>query len=164
LRIVALLAICALPVVAWVVILRAHFGYPDDPPNLALPLSALPGKLRELRDTWRTGGFARAQHEIWAVLAIATQVGFMLARPRPREPWWRIGIAFALLAICLGPAGKDSRPRRRACSAADARVQRAGAPDARGLVLLLAGNLSVLSATPCSSGRHAPRRARSSPG
>jgi hypothetical protein len=149
LRLAALLAICALPVVAWVAILRAHFGYPDDPPNLALPLSALPGKLREIRDAWRSGGFARAQHEIWAVLAIATQVGFMLARPRPRELWWRIGIAFALLAVCLGPTvweGFPSSPPRVLLPltlAFNVLVPRTRA----GLVLLLAGNLTVLSAT-----------------
>ena len=148
-RAAALAAACAAPVVVWVLIVRAHFGFPDDPSSLALPLSALPGKLRELRDTWRSDGFARAQHELWAILAIATQVGFMLARPRPRQPWWLIGIAFALLAVCLGPPvwegfpSSSSRVVLPLTLAFNILVPRTRA----GLALLLAGNLTVLSAT-----------------
>jgi hypothetical protein len=82
------------------------------------------------------------------MLAIATQGGFMLARPRPRQPWWLIGIAFALLAICLGPPvwegfpSSSSRVVLPLTLAFNVLVPRTRA----GLALLLAGNLTVLSA------------------
>jgi len=36
------------------------------------------------------------------IVAFATQVGWLLARPRWQDPWWRIGVAYALLLAFLG--------------------------------------------------------------
>jgi len=35
-------------------------------------------------------------------VAFATQIGFLLARPAWRDPWWRIGVADAALLAFLG--------------------------------------------------------------
>jgi hypothetical protein len=60
---------------------------------------------------WRAGVAVRdVEHGIyrpaWATLAIivafATQIGWLVARPRWREPWWRIGVAYAAMLPFLG--------------------------------------------------------------
>jgi hypothetical protein len=36
------------------------------------------------------------------IAAFATQMAFLVARPRWKEPWWRIGVAYAALLPLLG--------------------------------------------------------------
>ncbi len=144
---VALAGISVLPAALWMVVLRMHFGYFGGTRNFAL-LTGFVDKLGELRASWQAGGFAEVQHEVWAIVSLATQVAFVLRRKRPNEIWWRIGVAFAILALALGwPVwqGKPSAASRVLLPltlAFNVRVPRSRA----GLALLLAGNLSVLSA------------------
>jgi hypothetical protein len=59
---------------------------------------------------WRAGvglnleksSVGQAAIVILLVVAFATQVGFLLARPGWRDPWWRIGVAYAALLAFLG--------------------------------------------------------------
>ena len=100
---VALLAICALPVVAWALILRAHFGYPDDPPTS-------PCRCRRCRASCASCGTPGAQA---ASRARSTRSG----RARDRHPGGLHAGAPAAAAavvadrdhvraagVCLGPA------------------------------------------------------------
>jgi hypothetical protein len=48
------------------------------------------------------GAVGRDLPTIVIVLAFVTQIGWLVARPRWRDPWWRIGIAFAALFPFLG--------------------------------------------------------------
>jgi hypothetical protein len=143
------IAICVLPTALWMLVLRAHFGYAGGGQNFAAPLFGFAGKLGEVHDSWRTGGFGVAMNEFLAVLALAVQVGLILGRPRPREPWWAVGASFALFAFCLsdpvwegnlGAATRVLLPLTLAFNVLAPRTR-------RGLVLLLVGNLTVLSAT-----------------
>src|SRR4030095_17190637 len=83
-----------------------------------------------------------------AVLALAVQVGFVLARPRPREPWWAVGATFALFAFFLsdpvweGNLGAATRVLLPLTLAFNVLVPRTR----RGLIVLVLGNLTVLSA------------------
>ena len=148
LRTLTAIGIVALPAALWIVVLRAHFGYLGGTRNLAPPLVGFAHKLRELRLNWRAGGFMLIRHELWVVVSLATQVAFVLARPQPREIWWRIGATFALFTLVLAwPVWEGN------LSAAARTVQpltlafNVLAPRTRaGLALLLAGNLTLLSA------------------
>ena len=145
----ARIAICVLPAGVWMAVLRAHFGYAGGGQNFAPPLFGFAGKLGEVHDTWRTGGFAIARDEFLAVVALAVQVGLVLGRPRPREPWWAAGAPFALFAFLLGDAvwegnlGAATRVLLPVTLAFNVLAPRTR----RGLILLLVGNLTVLSAT-----------------
>ena len=142
----AQIAICVLPTALWMVVLRIHFGSSGGTRNFAPPLFGFVGKLFETYDP--KGMDWPSVRELLAMVSLAVQVGFVLARPRLREPWWAVGATFALLAFFLG------RPVWEGFPGASTRVLlpltmafNVLAPRTRrGLALLLAGNLMVLSA------------------
>jgi hypothetical protein len=143
-----LVALAVSPAAIWILVLRLHHGYLGGTRNFAVPLGGFVEKLGELRDGWRAGGFGRVHHEIWVVLSLATQVAFLLSRRRLAEPWGRVGAAFALFALMLGwPVWEGNLsavtrvvlPMTLAFNVLVPRTR-------RGLALLLAGNLTVLSA------------------
>jgi len=81
------------------------------------------------------------------VLSLGTQVGFLLSRRRLAEPWGRVGAVFALFTLTLGwpvwegnlsAATRVVLPMTLAFNVLVPRTR-------RGLVLLLVGNLTVLS-------------------
>jgi hypothetical protein len=146
-RAAMLVAICVAPAAIWILVLRVHHGYLGGTRNFAVPLGGFVEKLGELRDGWRAGGFRQIRNEVWAVLSLGTQVGFLLSRRRLAEPWGRIGAAFALFALMLGwpvwegnlsAATRVVLPMTLAFNVLVPRTR-------RGLILLLAGNLTVLS-------------------
>ena len=143
----AAILVAAGPALVWAALLQRHEGQVGGARNLSLPFAGLAGKLGELDR-------ARAQHGLPSVLqdaitvgALAVQAVALLARPRPRLAWWRIGAAFALLGVCLGSAVWEGTPP----AAARALLPMTLAfnlltPRTRaGLALLLAGNLSIVS-------------------
>jgi len=146
LRAAGLTAICVLPAALWVLWLRVHFGYFGGENALTLPLAGVVAKVRELRDTWGAAP-AHVAQEICVMIALATQVGFILARPRPRERWWRMAAPFAVLALFFspltwrGPLSGGPRMVLPLTLAFNLLVPRTRA----GLALLVAGNLTVVS-------------------
>jgi hypothetical protein len=76
------------------------------------------------------------------------QIAYLACRPRWTCPWWRVGAAYALLCLCLGPAvwggfpGAAVRVLLPMTLAFNVRVVR----DRAALAWLLAGNLSILTA------------------
>ena len=146
-RAAGLIAICVAPAAIWILVLRVHHGYLGGTRNFALPLAGFVQKLGELRDGWRAGGFWRIRNEVWVVLSLGTQVGFLLSRRRLAEPWGRVGAVFALFTLTLGwpvwegnlsAATRVVLPMTLAFNVLVPRTR-------RGLVLLLVGNLTVLS-------------------
>ena len=145
----ALLAFaCVAPTVAWAVVLRVHYG-PTTGGPIEPPLFAFARKLQNVVSWWRTHGYsAPVRDEVLAIVALVTQVGFIVARPRPRQVWWRIGAAFTLLWLCLGWPVWEGTPNAASRAvlpltlAFNVLVPRATS----WLPLLLAGNLSILSA------------------
>jgi hypothetical protein len=141
--------LCAAPTVLWAAALAHHYGGGAGSRNFELPFVGLAGKLGEIRRVMHEGGFnLYARTEIWAVVALATQAGFILLRPRRELVWWRIGAVFALLWMVLGSAVWEGSP----CAASRAVLPLTLAFNVlaprtrRGLPLLLVGNLTVLSA------------------
>jgi hypothetical protein len=142
-------ALCVAPAAIWSTVLYVHHGAGGGTRNFAVPLAGFVAKLRELADGWRAHGFDEATRTgVLTVVALATQVGFVIARPRPAQMWWRLAAAFALLWLCLGrtvwegmppAAGRVVLPLTLAFNVLVPRGR-------RGVVLLLAGNLSVLCA------------------
>jgi hypothetical protein len=149
-RAFAAVALCCGPTLVWAAVLALRYGHVGGERNFALPFSALVGKLRSIAALQRVHGFsAGIRGEIWAVVALLTQVGFMLFRPRPANPWWRLGAPFALLVVVLGAAVWEGEPSAatRAVLPLTLAFNMLAPRGARGLLLLVAGNLTVLSAT-----------------
>ena len=85
--------------------------------NFGWPLAAYVRKwgavLPELfrAETWSYGlANAGAFWSLLMVVALTVQLLFLLLRPRPREPMWRIGLSFAVLMVVLGDAVWEGYP------------------------------------------------------
>ena len=55
-----------------------------------------------LTDVIAHGLQGRARFSVLAVVAISVQVAFFVARPAFKDPWWRLGIAYAALMPFMG--------------------------------------------------------------
>jgi hypothetical protein len=146
----ALLAtiVCVGPIVLWTAILFGHYGRISGLRNIAPPFFALPSKARELADVWRTHGFNDViRDEILVAATLAVQIGFLIARPQPREPWWRIGASFAGFAAFLGWPVWEGFPSAaaRALLPVSLAFNRLVPRTRRGLLLLAIGNLGLLA-------------------
>ena len=146
----ALLAtlVCVGPIALWTAILFAHYGRIGGLRNIAPPFVALAGKARELAGAWRTRGLDRAMRdELLVAATLAVQIGFLIARPQPREPWWRIGASFAAFAAFLGWPVWEGFPSAaaRALLPISLAFNRLVPRTRRGLLLLALGNLGLLA-------------------
>jgi hypothetical protein len=146
----ALLAtiVCVGPIAVWTAILLGHYGRIDGLRNLAPPFFALGHKARELADVWRTHGFDLAlRDEILMAATLAVQIGFLIARPQPQQPWWRIGAAFAVFAAFLGWPVWEGFPSAaaRALLPVSLAFNRLVPRTRRGLLLLAVGNLGLVT-------------------
>ncbi len=138
---------CVLPAVLWGGVLFIHYGTVSTG-ALGAPLLGLLGECKTIASMLRTRGLLVAKDDIYVVVALLVQVGFLLGRPRPALAWWRVGAAFAVLALFLGPGFWDDAPTGVPRTLLPLTLAfNALAPRTRGgLALLVAGNLTVLSA------------------
>jgi hypothetical protein len=140
-------ATAVLPVVAWTFLLVVYFRSTGGIRNIDWPLESWANRWFEVHAAWRAQQWGTL-HVLWALVGTAVQAGVVLARPRLDDLWWRIGAAHSVLWICLGAAVWEGIP----AAAARATVPLSLAfnvlvPRTRlGMALLLAGNLTVLSA------------------
>jgi hypothetical protein len=148
LRAVTAMAACVLPATLWIAVLYVHYGRGGGTRNFALPFAGLHGKVLDIIATWRAVGFdTSVRNEAMVVIALSTQVAFIAWRPNPGAIWWRIGAAFAAFWTVLGAPVWESTPSAAARAvlpltlAFNVLVPRS----ARGLALLAAGNLAILS-------------------
>jgi hypothetical protein len=144
-------ALAVIPLVAWFLVLRLWLGHGDDigGRNFAAPFAALARKLHEIAAGLGAGARPAtvARHDLYVVAGLMAQFVFFAARPRWRDPFWRVGAAYALLMVFLGDAVWEGYP------SAAARVLlpmtlafNITVPRGRWWALLLvAGNLGVLS-------------------
>lgn len=140
--------ISAGPVVVWMAILLSHYGQVGGLRNLAPPFVALSHKARELCDGFRAQGFDRAaRDEMLVLVSLAVQIGFLVARPAPAQPWWRVGASFTLFAAFLGWPVWEGFPSAAARTVLPLSLafNRLVPRSRRGLALLLAGNLGLLT-------------------
>jgi hypothetical protein len=148
-RAIPLVALGVLPAVVWAAILIHHFGSGTGGRNVEWPLIPYARKLAEVWQISRRLGFGRdARVGLAEVIAVGTQVGFLVARPRPRELWWRIGAGFVVLWAILSGAVWQAWPSAapRALLPMTLAFNRLVPRGRFGLALLIAGNLTVLSA------------------
>ncbi len=141
-------AAVALPLAAWMAVIRWKFGPAEDPGmgNFTWPLAGFAEKAGVVvRDLRNDAGFSL----YWAVgatmLALAVQWAFFVLRWRPAERWWRVGMAFAVMMVFLstpvweGYPGASTRVLLPMTLAFNVLVPRGW----KWLPVLLAGNLTV---------------------
>ena len=74
--------------------------------NLAAPLSALFEKWKETLAEVREFGWTEtyARFSLLSLVSLTTQAIFLMWQREWTAPWWRIGIAYTVLMVFLGPA------------------------------------------------------------
>lgn len=73
--------------------------------NLALPLTAWLGRCSELGQLSRTESNLGLLAGAWFdIIALTVQMTYVLAYRQWTNPWWRLGLLFTALGLCLGPA------------------------------------------------------------
>ena len=141
--------ICVAPTLLWAAILSHHYGGSGGVAhNFGMPLVGVAKKLGEIyRHACTTRFDFYTCNESLALIAVATQAGFMLSRFRPDLVWWRLGVTFTVLLLCLAWPVWEGAPT--AMSRAVLPLTFAFnvlVPNTRRFwVVLLLGNLSVLS-------------------
>ncbi|MES1194457.1 MAG: hypothetical protein ABUL65_01095, partial [Opitutus sp.] len=101
------LAIVALPLAMWSFYVQARFG--DTPGgeglgNFTWPLIGLLGQAQLSVGELLHGNFdGRYSFAPIAIAGLATQTAFLWRIPQIHSPWWRIGAAYAVLLLFLGP-------------------------------------------------------------
>ncbi|MBI5380872.1 MAG: hypothetical protein HZA31_03115 [Opitutae bacterium] len=107
------------PLFLWLIYLRQAAGPVADlgARNFDWPLVAFArkwaGVLPELMraETWQSGiASAGAFWSLLMLVAVTVQFGFLVLRPQPQAPLWRIGISFAVLMLVLGDAVWEGFP------------------------------------------------------
>ena len=79
--------------------------------NFGPPLTAYVDKWQTVAGQLRAEGFGSVErHNAPVLIALAVQGLFFLLRPRWREPWWRVGAAYALLMLFFGAAVWEGYP------------------------------------------------------
>jgi|GEM_PF-140098 len=109
----------ALPLALWLIYIDRVVGPAADlgVRNFDWPLMGYARKWqvvgRELvdPDSWAMGLFyCRPLWSAFMMIALTTQFLFLVFRPSIKQPWWRIGISFAVLMIVLGDAVWEGYP------------------------------------------------------
>jgi hypothetical protein len=147
-RTLVVVALVAVPLLAWMTYVRVKFGPADDPGfgNFTLPLA---GYAEKVQAAWREAMSRDAVAVNWATLAtvfaLTVQWLFFVVRWRPTERWWRVGMAFAVMMAFLstpvweGYPGAATRVLLPMTLAFNVLLPRG----ARWLPVLIAGNLTI---------------------
>jgi len=101
-----------LPLAVWVWTLRHWLGDAGSlgVRNFALPLSAYLAKWGEIARAGEAGLGWIASGSAFLLVAMTVQGIFFSLRPRWSDPWWRLGMAYALLMTVLGSAVWEGYP------------------------------------------------------
>jgi hypothetical protein len=145
-RTLLLASVAVLPAVVWAAVVAAHFRTVEAT-SLGAPFTGLAAGLAHIVSTTRTAGILAAHNDLLVVAAFLVQAGFVLSliRRRPAHPWWRVAVAVTLLIFLTDRDpwadlfSTVSRATLPLTLAFNVLVPRSRA----GLVLLLAGNLTV---------------------
>jgi hypothetical protein len=150
-RNLGLALLAAGPLALWLVYLRWRLGPASAGwANFSAPLSGLIGKAGSAFTAVAhpgPGEALTAWASLAALLALAAQVLFLLRHRRREDVWWRAGLGYAILLLCLGPAvwagfpGAATRVLLPLTLAFNVLAVRTRA----GVVWLVVGNLTVLS-------------------
>ena len=107
-----LMLLAVLPLAGWWWYLRSAAGSSSaGTDNFAWPFLGWIGRWQELVR------LTRVESNHWLVagawfdgIALAVQLVYLLARPQWRDPWWRLGLLFGGLGLCLGPSVMEGLP------------------------------------------------------
>jgi hypothetical protein len=102
-----------LPCLLWVWYLFHLFGAhaSTGEGNFALPFHAFLLKWQStLGEVYHRGFGLPNDRSLLLLIALTTQVAFLLFRPRLSSSWWRLGVAYLALMILLGPAVWEGYP------------------------------------------------------
>lgn len=146
------LLLLSLPLAVWLAYLHLRLGptpeHASGMNNFTYPLQGLIEKWRfMIGDVRRDGWVSVHVLTLGTVLALTVQMFFLLARWRPAETWWRIGVVFAGLGLFVsqpvweGYPGAATRVLLPMTLAFNLLVPRG----ARWWPVLLLGNLSVFA-------------------
>jgi len=97
----------AAPLLLWAAYVRWRVGAVDQggTGNLDWPVAGLVGKWHEcLRAVTGSPHSPFAWLTLCTLAGLTAQIVFIAIRPRSGDAWWRVGAAFAVLALVLGPA------------------------------------------------------------
>lgn len=145
----ALVLLAVAPLAGWMWYISSSVGQTGSgSENVTLPLTGWINRWPELVR------LTRVEENRWLVtgawldcIALSVQMIYLLIRPEWRNPWWRMGLLFAGLGLCLGPAVWEGLPGAAArvllplTLAFNVLAYRRRAA----LLWLLCGNLSVFS-------------------
>ena len=144
-----LILLAVLPLAGWMGYIWFAVGQTGSgSDNVTLPLTGWFGRWPELVQFARVESNKGLVVGAWLdCIALTVQMLYLLIHPQWRNPWWRVGLLFTALGLCLGPAvweglpGAASRvllPLTLAFNVLAFRRRSA-------LLWLLCGNLSVFS-------------------
>lgn len=144
-------ALVVLPLALWIIYIAAQLGsatYAGER-NFDLPLVAFFKRWREVLGELPGASFSviGAGSSFLMLVALTAQLLFLVLRPRWREAWWRIGLSFGLLMVCLGDAVWEGYPGAASRVLLPMQVAfNVLVPAGRGWwVVLVLGNLTLLS-------------------
>lgn len=112
----ARLALAIVPCALWLVYVRfrIHHGMTEGGGNFALPLSAFFGRAAQAwgqmaaepgNVSWSHLLYSNYRfHELQNLFSLFAQGVYLVVRPAPRSVFWRIGVLYLVLCVCLGPA------------------------------------------------------------
>ncbi len=143
------LVLAALPLGLWLLYLRLHAD-PLAPGqgNFSWPLAAWAGKLAAALTALKYQPETMlAATTLLAFIALTVQLIYVAVHPSPRSPWWRLGLVYGLLLLCLGPAVWEGDPgaATRVLLPLALAFNVLAVRRAAGAPWLLAGNLAVFS-------------------
>ncbi len=106
-RILISLVACALPLGAWSLYVHHRFPLSSDANslgNFTWPLFGLVEHLKTCGAAILSGNLdGRYGMGLFAVLGFLIQIMVLWRAPQPRSAWWRIGAAYSVLFVLLGP-------------------------------------------------------------
>lgn len=102
------------PLALWLLYIQWRVGPATDlgARNFNLPLVSYFAKWHEaLVDLHRPElGGAGGRASLFMLIALTVQFLFFVVRPSPKQPWWRVGMSFAVLMLVLGDAVWEGYP------------------------------------------------------
>jgi hypothetical protein len=113
LRLLGGLLVLLAPIVLWLTYIRLFFdtSHWSGVRNFAIPFSGWIDKFEELsRDVRRDGWYPFHWITALCVFSFGVQCVYFLSRWQTSSAWWRIGVMYVLLGLCLGMAVLEGFP------------------------------------------------------
>jgi hypothetical protein len=106
LRLAVFAVIVAVPLFLWMqYVHNVYQTYDTGIDAFGAPLSGyLQAWRRTIMELEDSGWWGPARHTVYALVSMAVETVYLVCRPKWRNPWWRVGLAYALLMAFVGTA------------------------------------------------------------